>query len=136
MTEYRILIVDDNKTVADFMGDMLRILGHTVEIACGPRPALHKLIEKLPDLLFLDVNMPGVDGLEVCRYLRRDPRMCKLPIVIVSADGDRAHKEAGLMAGANAYLVKPVMLDDLEEVVERVMTPKTNVTPAPVKPLR
>jgi CheY-like chemotaxis protein len=77
----------------------------------------------IPDVLMLDVNMPGVDGLEICRYLRRDPTTASVPIIIVSANEEKAHKEAALQAGANYYIVKPAMLEDLEKAIGSVMTP-------------
>lgn len=118
---YSILVVDDDKTTAMYLADLLRMLGHRVDVAFGPRGALYKLNDLRPDILFLDVNMPGVDGLEICRYLRRDPATAFIPVVIVSANEERAHQEAALRAGANYYIVKPAMLDDLERAIKDVM---------------
>lgn len=119
-----ILITDDDRKTANYMADMLRLTGHTVTIALGPRSALHNLKQVIPDVVFLDINMPGIDGLEICRYLRRDPNTANLPIVIVSANSEQAYKDAALAAGANAYLVKPVMLEDLSNALSQVMTKK------------
>jgi CheY-like chemotaxis protein len=120
---YNILVVDDDKKTANSLADLLRLLGHTVSVAFGPRSALYQLNNVIPDVLLLDVNMPGVDGLEICRYLRRDPTTAGVPIIIVSANEERAHQEAAIQAGANYYIVKPAMLDDLERALGRVMTP-------------
>ena len=120
---YNILVVDDDKNTAVYLADLLRLLGHTVNVAFGPRGALYKLNNVIPDMLFLDVNMPGVDGLEICRYLRRDPATAKIPVVIVSANDERAHQEAAFLAGANYYIVKPAMIEDLEKAIEQVMSP-------------
>ena len=120
---YNILVVDDDKDTANSLADLLRLLGHTVAVALGPRGALYKLNNVIPDALLLDVNMPGVDGLEICRYLRRDPATANVPIIIVSANEEKAHQEAALQAGANYYIVKPAMLDDLELALDRVMSP-------------
>ena len=125
--QYNILIVDDDRRTATNMADMLRLIGHTVHVALGPRSALHALNQVIPDVVFLDINMPGVDGLEVCRYLRREPATANVPIIIVSANGERAYKDAAKAAGANDYLVKPAMMDDLENALVDVMSKPKNM---------
>src|SRR5258708_20494478 len=77
------------------------------------------------DIVFLDVNMPGVSGLDVCRYLRRDPKLARLPIIIVSANEEKAYKEAAFKAGATGYIVKPAMIEDLEAALKYVKPPAT-----------
>ena len=118
---YNILVVDDDKNTANYLADLLRLLGHTVDVALGPRGALYKLNQTIPDVLCLDVNMPGVDGLEICRYIRRDPRTGNTPIIIISANDEKAHKDAAFMAGASYYIVKPAMIEDLEVALAQVM---------------
>jgi len=126
---YKILVVDDDRVMAQYLADMLGLLGHTASVAAGPRPALRSLSLAVPDVIFLDVNMPGVDGLEVCRYLRRDPRTTSVPIIIVSATDDPAHREAAYRAGADFFIAKPAMLDDLENALKRVTLHKGYVAP-------
>src|SRR5262249_45533904 len=113
----RIVVVDDDKATATSLADSLRLLGHQVIVALGPRGALTQLNRLVPDMVFLDMNMPGVDGLEICRYLRRDPRTARIPIVIVSANEEQAYKDAARKAGANYYIVKPAMIEDLERAI-------------------
>jgi CheY-like chemotaxis protein len=131
---FNILVVDDDKDTANSLADLLRLLGHTVAVALGPRGALYKLNNVIPDVLFLDVNMPGVDGLEICRYLRRDPSTASVPIVIVSANEEKAHKDAALRAGANYYIVKPAMIEDLERALNHVTSPAVPPHNTPRKP--
>ncbi len=114
---YNVLVIDDSKQTATDMAEALRMLGHTVSIAFNPRSALHILSEVIPDVVFLDISMPGVDGLEVCRYLRRDPLTHDIPIVIVSANSEQAYKDAAKSAGANGYLVKPALMDDMDQAI-------------------
>ena len=76
--------------------------------------------------------MPGVDGLEICRYLRRDPATADVPVVVVSANEEKAHQDEALLAGANYYIVKPAMFDDLQKALDQVMAPAT--PPEPGKP--
>lgn len=118
---YNILVIDDDRQTAMFTADMLRLDGHVVALAFGARSALHQLSEVIPDIVFVDLNMPGVDGLEICRYLRRDPLTARLPIVVVSANGEDGYKQAAAAAGANDYLVKPAMVDDLNRMLERYL---------------
>jgi CheY-like chemotaxis protein len=128
---YRCLVVDDDKRTADFLADQLRLLNHTVVVAYGPRAALAQLNFDRPDIVFLDVNMPGIDGLEICRFLRRDPRTRNIPIIVVSANEEKAHQEAAHLAGANYYIVKPAMLDDVEKALVHI----TNSAKQPAAPL-
>src|SRR5258708_23035111 len=132
---YNILVIDDDKTTANYMADQLRLLDHKVAVACGRRGGLFQINHAVPDVLFLDVNMPGVDGLEICRYLRRDPKTAKVPIVVVSANEEKAHQDAAFKAGANYYIVKPAMMDDLEKALAQVMAPASSAPAIPSSPL-
>jgi PleD family two-component response regulator len=118
---YNILVVDDDKQMATNLADMLKMLNHNVTMAFGPRGALFHLGQMRPDILFLDINMPGIDGLEICRYLRRDPNTAGIPIVVISAHEEPAYKDAAARAGANYYIVKPPMFEDLELALKHIM---------------
>lgn len=119
---YNALIVEDDRQAAQSLAAQLSVLGHTVAIAYGPRMAIQQLNQVIPDVIFMDLNMPGVNGLEVLRFLRRDPVTAKVPVVIVSANDTEDIKKSAYEAGANSYLVKPPMLEDLEAVLQRVIT--------------
>jgi DNA-binding response OmpR family regulator len=120
---YKILVVDDNKATANSLAELLQMLGHQVRVAYGPRGALHQFYSGIPDLLFLDLNMPIVNGLDICRYLRSQSATAKMPIIVISANEEQSYKDAASRAGANYYIVKPAMLDDLEKAIENVMVP-------------
>lgn len=111
---YNVLIVDDDRTMAQSLAAMIGVLGHTVGIAYGPRMALQQLNEVIPDVIFLDINMPGVTGLEVLGYLRRDPFTKTVPVIIVSANDSDEHRHAASEAGADYYIVKPPTIEDVE----------------------
>jgi CheY-like chemotaxis protein len=117
---YNILVVDDNPNVATCLADMLRLMGHEVQITHTPSVALRKLNERAADVLVLDVNMPGINGLEVCQYIRRDPAIAHLPVIIVSGNEAKADLDAAYRAGADYYIVKPAMLEDLEAALHTV----------------
>src|SRR5467141_2593856 len=106
----RILVVDDDPMVASTIERVLRPEGYDVEVALGGLPALSRAREHRPDLVVLDVMMPGIDGLEVCRQLRADTT---LPILMLTARGGTADRVRGLDTGADDYFVKPFAYAEL-----------------------
>lgn len=113
-----ILIIDDSRDTADTLAQMLKLLGHAVTVALGPRPATALLAKQIPQLIMLDINMPGMDGLEFCRYLRRDPQTAQVPIISMSSDTQPKLAEEAKAAGANAFLPKPIELEALETALQ------------------
>lgn len=112
-----ILVVDDQADNIDVLQMRLESQGYQVATAVDGIEALRRIAELEPDLVLLDVMMPGLDGLEVCRRVRADETLPYIPIVMVTAKADRADVVAGLDAGADDYLTKPV---DQIELVARV----------------
>ncbi|HEX2178376.1 MAG TPA: response regulator transcription factor [Actinomycetota bacterium] len=107
----RILVVDDEPAVRDAVQRALKLESYQVDTAADGAEALKSLTLSSPDLMILDVLMPNVDGLEVCRRLRaaRDPT----PVLMLTARDSIANRVEGLDAGADDYLVKPFALDEL-----------------------
>ena len=103
-----ILIVDDNANNRDTLEAMLTGLGHDLRFAQSGEDALKKAIERPPDLILLDVNMPGMDGFEVCEKLRVDSKLSGVPIVITTSLDDKASKLKGINAGADDFITKPI----------------------------
>jgi DNA-binding NarL/FixJ family response regulator len=122
-----VLLVDDSP-------DELRMLAETME-ASGMQPitaphgsaALHMVQQILPRLIVLDAVMPGIDGFDLCRRLKRDPRVSHVPIVFMTGLTDTAHVVEGLQAGAVDYVTKPVIM---EELVARVRVHMVNARKA------
>lgn len=112
-----ILVVDDQPANIDVLQMRLESQGYVVETAENGHAALEKIARLQPDLVLLDVMMPGIDGLEVCRRVRADTSLPFMPIVMVTAKADRRDIVAGLDAGADDYLTKPV---DQTELMARV----------------
>lgn len=109
--QHRILVVDDDPKILSFMRRGLSFAGYAVDIAADGEEALAIARDQAPDLVVLDVMLPGVDGLEVCRRLRAgDP---DLPILMLTARDRVPDRVAGLDAGADDYLVKPFAFDEL-----------------------
>jgi two-component system, OmpR family, response regulator MprA len=106
-----ILLVDDDRRIAEALRRPLAYDGYSVDVALRGDEALQKALEHPPDLVILDVMLPGLDGLEVCRRLREAGD--QVPIVMLTAKDAIADRVAGLDIGADDYLVKPVDLDEL-----------------------
>jgi len=109
----RILVVDDVEANRVLLQEILQLEGHQVSLASNGADAIRLVGEGDPDLVLLDVTMPGMDGLEVCRALRADPNSAVLPIILVTALADRQQRLEGIAAGANDYLTKPIDRTDL-----------------------
>ena len=107
----RILVVDDEPAVRDAVRRALVLSGYTVETADGGGAAVTALAAEAPDAIVLDVAMPGVDGLEVCRRLRASGD--RTPVLMLTARDTVADRVEGLDAGADDYLVKPFALEEL-----------------------
>jgi class 3 adenylate cyclase/CheY-like chemotaxis protein len=107
-TPARILVVDDNPTNVDILRTRLNAHGYEVITAADGEQAQAVAREQQPDLILLDVMMPKVDGLTACRALKADPALAFMPIIMVTAKADSKDIVAGLDAGADEYLTKPV----------------------------
>ena len=114
-----ILIVDDEQVMADAIADMLDLLDWKTVIANRPGAAIREILKNPPALIFLDMNMPGVDGLEVCRYIKRDPIMGMIPVIFITAEDDPGIQKAALDAGASAYIIKPMEFEHLEDILSK-----------------
>ena len=112
-----ILIVDDQRDLAGMIADMLGDAGFATRTADNGRDALADIQADRPDLLVLDVNMPGLDGFEVATMLKADPSTATIPIIMVSAQDGRGSRVIGLESGAEDYLSKPV---DSAELVAKI----------------
>lgn len=112
----RILVVDDEMPNRKVMDAILQHAGYASSLAVNGREALERVREDPPDLIFLDVMMPEMDGYEVCRRIKNDPATRHIPIVIITALSDKESKIQGLNAGANDFLGKPV---DAAELITR-----------------
>jgi CheY-like chemotaxis protein len=108
------LIIDDNRQTADALQQMLGILDVEARVAYGSSPAIDILRMFTPSLILLDINMPGVDGLEVLAYLRREPRLAPIPVVVITSDDQPETRARVMRGGATAMLIKPATLDALE----------------------
>lgn len=108
-----ILAVDDDNEVLETVGRVLQHENYEVTLASSASQALVQLERRLPDLMILDIIMPEVDGVTLCRQLRRDTRFIALPILFLTARGGTEDIVTGLDAGADDYVIKPFELAEL-----------------------
>jgi DNA-binding response OmpR family regulator len=114
----RVLVVDDDETVRDVVRRYLEVAGFTVDMAGDGGEGLAKFAADEPDLVVLDVMMPGINGLEVCRRLRQ---VSQVPIVMLTALGEEENRIAGLQLGADDYVTKPFSPKELALRVASVL---------------
>lgn len=114
------VIIDDNRTTADALLQMLTLLRIPGRVAYGSSPAISLLSTYTPSVILLDINMPGVDGLEVLGYLRREPRLLRVPVVVITSDDQPETRTRALRRGANGIIIKPATLEALEKNLRRV----------------
>jgi two-component system phosphate regulon response regulator PhoB len=114
----RILVVEDEKQISDMIAFKLRNSGHHVIQAHDGEQAIDLAKGHLPDLVMLDVMMPGIGGFEVLRRLKIDPALRAVPVIMVTAKGHERDVLSGLQGGAVDYVVKPFSLKELAARVE------------------
>lgn len=119
-TPLRILIADDEPDLLELLEVNLSVEGHDVRMACNGTQALEMALAERPDLVILDVMMPGLDGLEVLRALRLEPGYSDMPIVLLSARGSDPEIFEGWRSGANYYITKPFQIEELLEFIGQV----------------
>jgi len=111
-------IIDDCRETADSLRQWLSLFNCDARVALGPLAALEALSRRVPEVIFLDIHMQGMDGVEVCRYIRRDPRTAEVIIIGMSTDTQPILVERVRLAGANGFLGKPVEFDALAGVLQ------------------
>src|SRR4051794_39156386 len=119
----RILVVDDEDAILDFVELGLRYEGFEVDLARDGNEALASVASRRPDLILLDLNLPGLDGLDVCRRVRQ---ASDVPIIMLTARGDVDERVEGLEAGADDYLPKPFKFKELLARVRAVLRRRTS----------
>ena len=114
------LVIDDNRQAADGLCQLLGLLDVPAEASYGPRAAMLALNESMPEIIFLDINMPGVDGFEVLAFLRRDPRLDKIPVIVVTSDDQPETRRKAIKLGAIDVIIKPARFDILESILRQL----------------
>ncbi|HRD97316.1 MAG: response regulator [Rubrivivax sp.] len=109
----KILVVDDSKTELYHLSDVLGKRGYVVRTAENGEEAMRRLTEEKPDLILMDVVMPGQNGFQLTRKITRDPRFADVPVIMCTSKSQETDKVWGMRQGARDYIVKPVNGDEL-----------------------
>jgi len=107
MAKKKILIVEDEVDILSLIDWHLQAEGYATQTAKDGTKGLSKAMEELPDMILLDIMLPGMDGLEVCKALKRNPKTDKIPVVMLTARGEEVDRIVGFEIGADDYIVKP-----------------------------
>lgn len=122
----RILIVEDEESLLKLETILLTVKGYEVIPAFSGKMAVEKIgVEKF-DLVLLDIMLPDIDGFEVCRQIRQDPRTAAVPIIMLTGKKSQDDRDMGIKCGANAYLVKPfksaMIIDEINKFLAKPVT--------------
>ncbi len=118
MPDKTILIVDDEEELAENLGDLLEFEGYKVILTSTGEEALEKLVEPVPDIVLLDIQLPGISGIDVLREAKS--KYPELPVVMVSASSQKGTSEQVEQLGAEAMVLKPYDQDELLELVTKL----------------
>jgi len=116
-----VIVVEDEPDAAELFAEMMRVSGYRVLKIYSSTPAISLISKEQPDVVILDIMMPDISGLEVLRFMRRDPNLKSIPVIVVSARSMPSDIKEGLEAGATIYLTKPVGYLDLKKSVDQVL---------------
>ena len=116
-----IIVVEDDQDAAEMVEEMMRVSGFRVLKTHGSASAITMITDEKPDAVILDIMMPDISGLEVLHFMRRNPKLAGIPVVVVSAKGLPTDIKTGLDAGASIYLTKPVRFSDLKDAIEKAL---------------
>lgn len=129
MAKSKILIVDDEEDICELLRFNLAREGYPIVIAGTGEQAIQQAVSQQPDLIVLDLMLPGLDGLEVCRRLKINPKTATIPIIMATAKGEESDIVAGLELGADDYITKPFSPKVLVARVRTVLRRRSEKTP-------
>ncbi len=118
MTIHNVLVVDDSKTELLFLSDLLKKQGMSVRTAEGADEAFRRLADAKPDLILMDVVMPGQNGFQLTRSINRTPMYADIPIIMCTSKNQETDRVWGLRQGAKDYITKPVNAAELMEKIK------------------
>ena len=119
MKEADVLVVEDDAAINELIGEYLKLDGHTYRPALDGGSALREAHDHAPNVVVLDVMLPDMDGFEICRRLKSDPRTKAVPVVMLSALADEQSRQTGMQCGAVEYITKPFQPDQLLRAIKQ-----------------
>lgn len=125
MSKIRVLIVDDEEDIIEFTEMALTATGFSVITAEDGEQGLKLALSEKPDIILLDVMMPGLDGFSVCKQLKDNPETQHIPILMVSAKALNQDIKKGMQSGCNDYMIKPFEMNELVEKIKKLTESST-----------
>ena len=122
----KILFVDDDENIKATTSFILESWGLDVLTAANGQEALSLIRNEDPDLVLLDINMPGIKGYDICKLAKSDPKTRKIPIILMTGLGKTKEVDQGYSCGADDYMIKPVDMDRLKSKISSVLNIKIN----------
>ena len=119
---YMILVVEDNERNLKLLRDVLEYAGYDVRVARTAEDGITSAVSEPPDLVLMDLQLPGIDGMEALRRLRESPRTADIPVVAVTAQAMKQDRERALDAGFNGYVEKPITVRAFPDQVRRFLS--------------
>ena len=121
MPIHKILVVDDSKTELHHLSELLTKRGYAVRTAESGEEAMKRLVEERPDLILMDIVMPGLNGFQATRQLASDPKTRSIPVIMVTSKSQESDRVWGLRQGAVDYIVKPVAMEQLVQKAQAAL---------------
>ena len=121
----RVLLAEDEPNIVESLTFLLEKAGFVVSVETDGRQALQAALDNLPDVLILDVMLPGIDGYEILRQLRADKRSSELPVLMLTAKGQREDRETALECGADLFITKPFANSAIIDAVNQLADGRT-----------
>lgn len=113
------LVIDDSRTAVDLLVLILKRFNIEARAAYGTSPAMAILKTEKPDVVFVDINMPGISGFDVLSFMSREPRLMSVPVFIVTSDDHPETNKQAIAKGARALLTKPISFEALEAALKK-----------------
>jgi CheY-like chemotaxis protein len=121
ISQRTVIVVEDEADAAEMFAEMMRVNGFRVVKSFSSGPAINMIANEMPAVVILDIMMPDISGLEVLKYMRNEPQLAKIPVIVISAKSMPSDIKIGMDAGASIYLTKPVGFLELKQAVEKVL---------------
>lgn len=119
---HKILIVDDEPNIVLPLQFLMEQNGYEVDVASSGEEAIEKIMQFMPDLILLDIMLPGIDGYEVCEIVKLNPKWKHIKVIFLTAKGRDVDVAKGLVLGADEYIIKPFANSEVIEKVRMLLT--------------
>ena len=121
LREKKILIVDDEPFILKSLSFVLTKEGFHIDTATNGLEAMEKILREKPDIVFLDIMMPKMNGMEVCQWIRKDPLLKDIYVIILTAKGQEMDREKGFSIGADEYMTKPFSPSSVVQRIKEIL---------------